>query len=101
MPPRPKEVPLTRIEEEVEITCPCALVERSEFGRPRVRLEVDAVAKEAKAETDRSEVEALVMLRSLEKVVDAPEKTLEAAKIEEVAKAEALVVEKPRPREEK
>ena len=54
---------MTVMPEEVEITWPWALVERIEFGMLRLRLEVDAVPKEANPETDRSEVEALVEKR--------------------------------------
>ena len=43
MPPRPRLVPLRLMEEEVAMTWPFALVERTEFGVPRKRLVVEAV----------------------------------------------------------
>ena len=64
MPPRPRLVPLRLMEEEVAMTWPVALVLRSEFGSPRVRLVVEAVPKKPSPEVVNTEVEALVKLAS-------------------------------------
>ena len=59
MPPRPREVPFTNIAEEVETTCPEALVESTAFGVPEmVRLVVEAVPKKPSPEALKTEVEA-------------------------------------------
>src|SRR5271170_6326427 len=54
------EVPLTLIAEEVAMTCPLALVERTLLGRPMVRLVVDAVAKNPSPDAVMLVVDAFV-----------------------------------------